>query len=127
MRTRDLRDLVHFSEDQALHHALFETERLWSEILCLQGAQGVGPMTDPRSDAIVVVLSGEVATQVNKGRTRMKQWESAMVPAGGELTIRNASEDPSVVLLVLSPPPAPKGRDGTGDTEGTGPAADQDN
>jgi hypothetical protein len=27
------------------------------------------------------------------------------VPAGEELTIRNASEEPSVVLLVLAPPP----------------------
>jgi hypothetical protein len=38
----------------------------------------------------------------------MKQWESVLVPAGAELTIHNASEEPSVVLLVLSPPPASK-------------------
>ncbi len=36
----------------------------------------------------------------------MRQWESALVPAGEELTLRNASEEPSVVLLVLAPPPA---------------------
>jgi quercetin dioxygenase-like cupin family protein len=107
VKSRDLRDLVHFSEDGALHHALFETERVWSEVLCLQGAQGVGPMTDTGSDAIVVVVSGEVAAQVDKGRARMRQWESVIVPAGSELTIRNASEEPSVVLLVLAPPPAP--------------------
>jgi hypothetical protein len=35
----------------------------------------------------------------------MKQWVSATVPAGDELTLRNASPDPSVVLLVLAPPP----------------------
>jgi hypothetical protein len=29
-----------------------------------------------------------------------------MVSAGEDLTIRNASPDPSVVLLVLAPPPA---------------------
>ncbi len=107
MKTRDIRDLVHFSDDEALHHPLFETERLWSEVLCLQGAQGVGPMTDPGSDAVVAVLSGAVAAQVDQGRARMKQWESVLVPAGAELTLRNASEEPSVVLLVLSPPPAP--------------------
>jgi glyoxylate utilization-related uncharacterized protein len=111
MKTRDLRDLVHFSEDEPLHHALFETERVWSEVLCLQGAQGAGPMTDARSDAIVLVVSGEVAAQVDKGRARMKQWETVLVPAGAELTIRNASEEPSVVLLVLSPPPAVQATD----------------
>jgi hypothetical protein len=36
----------------------------------------------------------------------MKQWEAVEVPAGLELTVRNASEEPSVVLLVVAPPPA---------------------
>jgi glyoxylate utilization-related uncharacterized protein len=63
-------------------------------------------MSDASSDGIVVVLAGEIATQVGKARARMRQWESALVPAGEELTFRNASEEPSVVLLVLAPPPA---------------------
>jgi hypothetical protein len=29
-----------------------------------------------------------------------------VVPAGEQLTVRNASPDPAVVLLVLAPPPA---------------------
>jgi hypothetical protein len=36
----------------------------------------------------------------------MQRWESLIVAAGDELSIRNASEEPSVVLLVLAPPPA---------------------
>jgi hypothetical protein len=47
-----------------------------------------------------------VAAQIGKSRARMKQWESITVDAGEALTIRNASSDPAVVLLVLSPPPA---------------------
>jgi quercetin dioxygenase-like cupin family protein len=109
MKTQDIRDLIHFSDDAPAHHELWESERLWSEVLCLQGAQGVGPMTDAGSDAIVAVLSGEVAAQIGKGRARMGQWESVIVPAGSELTLRNASADPAVVLLVLAPPPAPTG------------------
>jgi len=73
--------------------------------VCVQGSQGIGPMSDASSDGIVVVLAGEIATQVGKTRARMRQWESALVPAGEELTLRNASEEPSVVLLVLAPPP----------------------
>ena len=48
----------------------------------------------------------KIAAQIGKARARMQQWESALVPAGEELTLRNASEEPSVVLLVLAPPPA---------------------
>jgi hypothetical protein len=36
----------------------------------------------------------------------MRRWASVSVPAGEDLTIRNASDDPSVVLLVIAPPPA---------------------
>lgn len=107
MKPRDIRDLVWFSEDEARHETLYESEHLWSQVICLQAAQGVGPMTDPTSDAMATVLAGEVAVQVGKSRARMGQWEAVLVPHGEELTVRNASEEPSVVLLVLAPPPAP--------------------
>lgn len=106
MKTRDLTELIHFTDDGPRTEVLAETARLWSQVVCLQGSQGVGPMTDADADGLVVVLAGEVAAQVGKGRARMKQWSTVVVPAGAELTLRNASEEPGVVLLVLSPPPA---------------------
>lgn len=106
MNTRKVTDLVHFEDDAARTEVLYETRQLFSQIVCVQGSQGIGPMSDANSDGIVVVLAGEIATQVGKARARMRQWESALVPAGEDLTFRNASEEPSVVLLVLAPPPA---------------------
>jgi glyoxylate utilization-related uncharacterized protein len=107
MKPRDIRDLVWFADDAARHETLFETEHLWAQVVCLQGAQGAGPMIDDAADAMATVLAGEVAVQVGKSRARMGQWETLLVPHGEELTIRNASAEPSVVLLTLSPPPAP--------------------
>jgi glyoxylate utilization-related uncharacterized protein len=106
VNTRKVTDLVHFEDDAARTEVLYETRQLFSQVVCVQGSQGIGPMSDANSDGIVVVLAGEIATQVGKARARMRQWESALVPAGEELTFRNASEEPSVVLLVLAPPPA---------------------
>ena len=105
MKTRDVRDLVHFDEAGAHEQTLYETDQLFSRVICLQAAQDVGPMGDPRADALCLVLAGEVSTQVGRGRSRMRQWETALVPAGSDLTLRNASEDPAVVLLVTAPPP----------------------
>ena len=105
MNTRKVTDLVHFEDDAARTEVLYETRQLFSQVVCVQGSQGIGPMSDANSDGIVVVLAGEIATQVGKARARMRQWESALVPAGEDLTFRNASEEPSVVLLVLAPPP----------------------
>ncbi len=111
MKTRDIRDLIHFSDDDARRETLFETPNLWSQVVCLQGAQSVGPMGDPGSDALVTVLAGEVAAQIGKGRARMRQWESITVPAGEELFVKNASAEPTVVLLVVAPPPPAAGHD----------------
>ena len=105
MKPRNVTDLVYFDDEGPRTELLLETEQLFSQVICLQEAQGVGPMSDPTADGLVIVLAGEVAAQVGKARTRMPQWAAIAVPAGEDLTIRNASADPSVVLLVLAPPP----------------------
>lgn len=102
---RDLRDLVRFDEDGPHHEALFESDHLWSEIVCLDRNQSLGTIRDADSDALVLVVTGRVVVQVDRGRTRLEQWETSLVPAGSELTVTNAGEDPSVVLLVVAPPP----------------------
>jgi glyoxylate utilization-related uncharacterized protein len=108
VNTKDLRDLVSFSEDGPHHASLFESGFLWSEVVCLQGAQGLGPISDPDSDAICAVVAGRIAVQVDRDRKRLSQWGSVLVPAGSELTIRNASAEPAVILLVAAPPPTPR-------------------
>jgi mannose-6-phosphate isomerase-like protein (cupin superfamily) len=108
VNAKDLRDLVHFSEEGPRHGVLFESDHLWSEVVCLERAQELGPIADRDSDAICVLVAGEVAIQVDRGRKRIGQWQTVLVPAGSELTLRNASEEPAVVLLVAAPPPTPR-------------------
>lgn len=105
MDARDLRDLVEFEERGPHHATLYETGRLWSEVVCLDRNQGLGPIADRDSDALVLVVTGKVVVQVDRGRKRREQWETALVPAGAELSITNASGDPAVVLIVAAPPP----------------------
>lgn len=106
MNARDLRDLVHFDEDDARHQEVFDSEHLWSEIVCLDQNQSLDTISDAGSDAIVLVVTGRVVVQVDRGRKRLEQWEVALVPAGAELTVTNATADPAVVLLVVAPPPS---------------------
>lgn len=105
MDARNLTDLIRFSDDEPRSETLLETERLWSQVVCLQGSQGIGPLSDAASDGLVVVLAGEVAVQIGKRRSRQQQWAAVIVPAGEELTVRNASSEPGVILVVTAPPP----------------------
>lgn len=114
MKTRDVRDLVRFDEHEARHAILYETEQLFGQVICLQHSQSLGPMGDPRADAVCLVMAGEVSVQVGMGRRRMKQWETVLVPGGEDLTLRNASEEPGVVLLIAAPPPGAEATDDAG-------------
>jgi mannose-6-phosphate isomerase-like protein (cupin superfamily) len=107
METRNLRDLVRFSADGPTRQDVFESERLWAEVICLDRNQQVGPVGDPHSDAVFLVVAGEAVVQVDRSRKRLKQWGSALVPAGSEVTLTNASFDPAVLLVVAAPPPTP--------------------
>src|SRR5437667_11949771 len=108
MEIRDLRDLIAFSAQGPEHVSLFESERLWSELICLERAQLMGPISDPESDAIFTVVAGEVVLQVDRHRKRIGQWGAVLVPAGSDVAVTNASMEPAVVLIVTAPPPVPR-------------------
>ena len=106
VNAQDLRDFVFFQDEQVTRRTVFETERLWSEVVCLNLNQALGPITDPSSDAIFTIVSGEAVVQVDRRRRRLKQWRSVLVLAGSEITVTNASPEPLVVMVVAAPPPA---------------------
>jgi len=101
----NLKSFVRFDPDQVRRQTMFETERLWSQVLCLDRNQHVGPLNDPDSDAVFLVVAGLGVFQVDARRKRLPQWGTVLVPAGANVTITNATEEPLVVLQVAAPPP----------------------
>lgn len=108
METRDLKDLVEFSPEAVRTRPVLESERLWSQLVCLERNQQFGPVVDHDSDAIFTVVAGEVVVQVGRRRKRLGQWGAALVPAASRVVVTNASGDPAVVLIVAAPPPTPR-------------------
>ncbi len=105
MRSESLRDFVRFSAERVTRSSVFETPHLWSEVVCFDRNQTIGPVKDEDSDALFTILAGEALFQVNGRRSRLDQWSAVLVPAGAEVTVKNASIDPLVVLVVAAPPP----------------------
>jgi mannose-6-phosphate isomerase-like protein (cupin superfamily) len=105
MRSKSLKDLVHFDPEDVRREPLFETEHLFSEVLCFDGKQHVGPMMDTESDAVFTVLAGEGRFNVGRRSRSMRQWGAVLVPAGEEVTVINLHDEPLVVLMVAGPPP----------------------
>ena len=105
MQSRSLKDLVHFDPGDVRRETLFETGNLFSEVLCFDSKQFVGPMEDPEADAVFTVLAGEGRFSVGRRSKTLKQWGTVLVPAGSEVTVINLHDEPMVVLMVASPPP----------------------
>ncbi len=105
MQTRSLKDLVHFDPGDVRRETLFETGNLFSEVLCFDSKQFVGPMEDPDADAVFTVLAGEGRFNVGRRSKTLRQWGTVLVPAGSEVTVINLHDEPMVVLMVASPPP----------------------
>ncbi len=108
MHHANLADYVRFSSEGPARHTVFESSRLWSQVVCLERNQSYGPAVDRHADAMLAVLAGEAAFTVDRRRKRLRQWGAVLVPAGAELVVTNASADPLVILLVTAPP-APAG------------------
>jgi quercetin dioxygenase-like cupin family protein len=127
MQSRSLKDLVHFDPEDVRRETLFETGNLFSEVLCFDAKQHVGPMEDPDADAVFTVLAGEGRFNVGRRSRTLRQWGSLLVPAGEQITVINLHDEPMVVLMVASPPPLPTDADGMepdgegADGEGEGP------
>jgi hypothetical protein len=101
-----LTDLVGFSEEEPARHDVLESDRLWSQLLCLGRNQSYGPVSDEEADCLLVIVAGEAVVQVDRGRARLQQWGATLARRGEQLTVTNASADPAVILLVTAPPPA---------------------
>jgi mannose-6-phosphate isomerase-like protein (cupin superfamily) len=107
MENRNLKRFVHFLPEEVHRETVFETSRLWTEVLCLDRNQTVGPITDEGSDAVFTIIAGEGVFIVDGRRKRLEQWGTVLVPAGAQVSVSNASADPLVVLLTAAPPPSP--------------------
>lgn len=95
-----------------IRRTVFESEHVWSQVVCIDRNRRYGPVSDPQADAMLTILAGEAVFVVDKRRKRLKQWGAVLVPAGAELVVTNASPEPLVILMVTAPPPVPRATSG---------------
>ena len=81
MENRNLKRFVHFSPDSVVRETVFETDRLWAQVLCFDHNQTIGPMIDPDSDALFTIVAGEAVFLVDAKRKRLEQWGTVLIEA----------------------------------------------
>ncbi len=84
---------------------LFETERFFLDVYCLEPGQAQKQHAHAGNDKIYAVLEGSVLAQIAGEEQELRQGEVVLVPAGDEHGIVNRSGARAAVLVFMAPRP----------------------
>lgn len=88
---------------------LFETERFFCDVYCLEPGQQQKQHAHEGNDKVYAVLEGKVIAQIAGEERELTQGEAVLVPAGDEHGVINRSEQRAALLVFMAPhPTAPK-------------------
>ncbi|HUJ25872.1 MAG TPA: cupin domain-containing protein [Myxococcales bacterium] len=84
---------------------LFETERFFTDIYCLEPGQSQKAHVHAGADKLYAVLEGSVVARVGGEEQELQQGEVVLAPAGTEHGIENRGNARAAVLVFMAPKP----------------------
>jgi quercetin dioxygenase-like cupin family protein len=84
---------------------LFETERFFLDVYCLEPGQSQKAHAHAGSDKVYAVLEGAIVAQVGPEEQELRAGEAVLAPAGAEHGIMNRSGARAAVLVFMAPKP----------------------
>ncbi|HMG32818.1 MAG TPA: cupin domain-containing protein [Blastocatellia bacterium] len=105
MNVKDLKDERRFSTEKMQKVNLFETERMFADIYCLEPGQQQKPHAHSGADKIYVVLEGEGRFRVGQDEQALMTDQIVLAPSGVDHGVRNDSTSRLVLLVFMAPNP----------------------
>lgn len=84
---------------------LFETERFFCDVYCLEPGQAQKAHAHAGSDKVYAVLEGSVVAQIAGEEHELQSGDAVLAPAGSEHGIVNKSAARAAVLVFMAPHP----------------------
>ena len=84
---------------------LFETERFFCDVYCLEPGQSQKAHAHAGSDKVYAVLEGAVVAQVGGEEQELRSGDAVLAPSGSEHGIVNRSATRAAVLVFMAPRP----------------------
>lgn len=108
MKVRVLVEQRRFSPEKMQKIPVFESDKMFFDQYCLLPGQAQKVHHHELEDKVYVVLEGEALFDIGGERERLGAGSAVMAPAGVAHGVRNASDEPVVVLVAMAPKPTPK-------------------
>jgi len=105
VESKNLKIERRFSPDKMEKVNLFETERMFTDIYCLEPGQEQKRHAHRDADKIYVVLEGTGRFHIGDDERDLGPDEIVIAPADVEHGVRNESQNPLVLLVFMAPNP----------------------
>jgi mannose-6-phosphate isomerase-like protein (cupin superfamily) len=103
---KNITQAVQFLPDKMKKNALFETERLFCDLYCLEPGQAQALHAHEGSDKIYLVIQGHGLFQIGEGEKELSKDEIAMAPSGQRHGVKNPGPDRLILLVFMAPKPS---------------------
>lgn len=98
-------DVRRFAADKMQKLNLFETERFFCDVYCLEPGQAQKPHAHTAADKIYAVLEGEVRVRVGADQATAREGDVALAPAGIDHGVSNPGPARAALLVFMAPRP----------------------
>ena len=98
-----------FSAEKMKKVGLFETERFFLDLYCLEPGQSQKPHAHAGCDKVYLVAQGRARVQVGSEERTLVAGEAVMAGPGEVHGLANDSGERAIVLTLMAPPPAKGG------------------
>jgi mannose-6-phosphate isomerase-like protein (cupin superfamily) len=105
MEVKDIESSRRFCADKMQKVNLFETERMFADIYCLEAGQEQRRHTHSGADKIYCVLEGTGTFHIGSERRDLGPDQIVLAPADVEHGVRNESQTRLVLLVFMAPNP----------------------
>ena len=105
METRNVNSERRFSAEKMQKVNLFETERMFADVYCLEPGQEQKRHAHSGADKIYFVLEGTGSFQIGDDERQLEPDQIVLAPADVEHGVRNDSDNRLVLLVFMAPNP----------------------
>lgn len=103
--SKDVKASQHFSTEKMQKVNLFETDRMFADVYCLEPGQSQKAHTHADADKVYLVLEGAGRFRVGDEELDLESGQAVLAPAGIEHGVANATDARLVLLVFMAPNP----------------------
>jgi quercetin dioxygenase-like cupin family protein len=100
-----IQDLIQFSPEKMRKIPLFESDRMFYDLYCLEPGQEQKVHAHDGSDKVYLALEGHPTVRIGSESEVIRRGEAVLAPAGVEHGVSNPESERAVLLVVMAPKP----------------------